>query len=153
MGRPWTSRTASTSSLTTPGSGDTYRGWWRQLSRRWCRSRRKMLKIREVDFFRPTAKPGDYPYFVRRTFNHMYPVYVHGVSNMYTKGGGAQATVVTWVKKVEGDMEQLRLDLSEFLFQRYEAEFISQTDEVRQKVVFRGNFDTDFKDFLKMRGF
>ena len=36
---------------------------------------------------------------------------------------------------------------------RYEQEFIGQADEIRQKVVFRGNFDKDFKDFLKMKGF
>ena len=32
-------------------------------------------------------------------------------------------------------------------------EFISQANELMQKVVFRGNFDADFKEFLKMKGF
>ena len=36
---------------------------------------------------------------------------------------------------------------------RYEQEFIRQPNELMQKVVYRGNFDADFKDFLKMRGF
>ena len=36
---------------------------------------------------------------------------------------------------------------------RYEQEFIRQPNELMQKVVYRGNFDADFKDFLRMRGF
>ena len=50
-------------------------------------------------------------------------------------------------------MAALREELSEFLFEKYEQEFISQANELMQKVVFRGNFDADFKEFLKMKGF
>ena len=50
-------------------------------------------------------------------------------------------------------MFELRKDLSEFLLQRYEQQFISQANEIMQKVVFRGNFDSDFKEFLKEKGF
>ena len=57
------------------------------------------------------------------------------------------------VKRVEGDVARLREDLTEFLMQRYEQEFISQANELMQKVVFRGNFDKDFKEFLRIRGF
>ena len=45
------------------------------------------------------------------------------------------------------------------LFKRFNSisnwfqEFISQANELMQKVVFRGNFDADFKEFLKMKGF
>ena len=50
-------------------------------------------------------------------------------------------------------MAALREELSNFLFEKYEQEFISQANELMQKVVFRGNFDADFKEFLKMKGF
>ena len=69
-------------------------------------------------------------------------------------------------------MAALREELSEYLFEKYEQvildsdcsrrfnsisdwfqEFISQANELMQKVVFRGNFDADFKEFLKMKGF
>jgi hypothetical protein len=40
-----------------------------------------------------------------------------------------------------------------FLDFRYEQQFIGQADEILQKIVFRGNFDKDFKDFLKEKGF
>ena len=38
-------------------------------------------------------------------------------------------------------------------FFRYEQEFISQANEIQQKINFRGNFEADFKEFLKMKGF
>ena len=56
-------------------------------------------------------------------------------------------------RRVEGDVAALREELSKFLFEKYEQEFISQANELMQKVVFRGNFDADFKEFLKMKGF
>ena len=54
---------------------------------------------------------------------------------------------------MEGNVHSLRDDLSKFLLDRYEQEFISQANEIMQKVVFRGNFDADFKEFLKEKGF
>ena len=56
-------------------------------------------------------------------------------------------------RRVEGNVFKLRKDLSQFLLQRYEQEFISQANEIMQKVVFRGNFDSDFKEFLRQKGF
>ena len=41
---------------------------------------------------------------------------------MYNSGGSVHGTVVTEVKKVEGDLEQLRSELNEFLFQRWGSE-------------------------------
>ena len=78
----------------------------------------------------------------------MLPVYV----SQPWRDGQPSATITT-IRKVEGDVEALRQDLSKFLFERYEQEFISQPNEFMQKVVFRGNFDADFKEFLKMKGF
>ena len=98
-------------------------------------------------FVMPTTKPGDYPYFVKRAPSWLFPVYV------YQADQGGRTPVITTIRRVEGNVEKLREDLSEFLMQRYEQEFISQANELMQKVVFRGNFDKDFKEFLKIRGF
>ena len=46
-----------------------------------------------------------------------------------------------------------RKELEVFLRGRYEREFMSQANEFMQKVVFRGNYDADFKEFLKDKGF
>ena len=54
---------------------------------------------------------------------------------------------------MEGDVEALRKELEGFLRGRYEREFMSQANEFMQKVVFRGNYDADFKEFLKDKGF
>ena len=78
-----------------------------------------------------------------------HPVYVSQASGT----GGNQNPVKTTINRVEGNVAMLRDDLTEFLTQRYEQEFISQANELMQKVVFRGNFDKDFKEFLKIRGF
>merc|ERR1712062_881097 len=96
----------------------------------------------------PSAKPGDHPYHVRRAASWMLPVYV---KQSWRKG--QPGPVLTVIRKVEGDVSALRDDLSQFLFQRYEQEFISQPNEFMQKVVFRGNFEADFKEFLKLKGF
>ena len=56
-------------------------------------------------------------------------------------------------RRVEGDVEALRKELEVFLRGRYEREFMSQANEFMQKVVFRGNYDADFKEFLKDKGF
>ena len=97
----------------------------------------------------PTAKPGDHPYFVKRSPSWLFPVYVS-----QSEGRGLQRQpVLTTIKRVEGNVAKLREDLSAFLMERYEQEFTSQANELMQKVVFRGNFDQDFKEFLKMKGF
>jgi len=99
-------------------------------------------------FQMPSAKPGDHPYHVRRTASWMLPVYVDQPWR-----NGQPAAVRTTIRKVEGDVSALRNELSQFLFERYEQEFISQPNELMQKIVFRGNFDADFKEFLKEKGF
>lgn len=100
-------------------------------------------------FVMPTAKPGDHPYFVKRAPSWLFPVYV-----TQSEGRGLQRQpVLTTIKRVEGNVAKLCEDLSDFLMERYEQEFTSQPNELMQKVVFRGNFDQDFKEFLKMKGF
>ena len=61
--------------------------------------------------------------------------------------------IISPYRRVEGDVEALRKELEVFLRGRYEREFMSQANEFMQKVVFRGNYDADFKEFLKNKGF
>jgi len=105
--------------------------------------------VQPSGFFVPTAKHGDYPYFVRRAPSWLYPVYVE-IRDLHKNPAG---TTVTVIKKVEGNIFRLKTDLDKFLFERYEREFIGQANEILQKIVFRGNLGKDFKDFLKMKGF
>ena len=128
---------------------------WAMVERYMAMSQPKTIPVPKTDqntssgFVMPTAKPGDYPYFVKRAPSWLFPVYVSQRSGR----GGLPCPVITTVKRVEGDVARLREDLTEFLMQRYEQEFISQANELMQKVVFRGNFDKDFKEFLRIRGF
>jgi len=96
-------------------------------------------------FRMPTAKRGDYPYFVSRTVNHMLPVYCR-----YTE---ATRVTATMVRRADGDLFALRDDLKSFLWERYRMDFISQVAEVYGRVLFRGDFEQDFKEFLLDKGF
>lgn len=93
----------------------------------------------------PTARPGDHAYFVARTPSHLLPVYAdyHAPSKV----------MQTQVKRADGNLYQLRDDLKAFLADRYRMDFISQVSEVQQKVIFRGDFEKDFKEFLLNKGF
>eukprot|EP00092_Neocalanus_flemingeri_P022567 GFUD01024470.1.p2 GENE.GFUD01024470.1~~GFUD01024470.1.p2 ORF type:complete len:220 (+),score=88.84 GFUD01024470.1:52-711(+) len=128
---------------------------WSMVERYMSQSQAKTIPVPKTghtapsQFGMPTARPGDFPYFVRRAPSWLFPVYVSQSSGQ----GGNPCPVKTTIKRVEGDVARLREDLSEFLMQRYEQEFISQANEMFQKVVFRGNFDKDFKEFLRIRGF
>jgi len=129
---------------------------WKYVERLISQAKPKSTPVPEVHdstpassgFVMPTAKHGDYPYHVKRAPSWMLPVYV----SQPIKNGQPQSTI-TVIRRVEGDVAALREELSEFLFEKYEQEFISQANELMQKVVFRGNFDADFKEFLKMKGF
>ena len=96
-------------------------------------------------FRAPTAAPGQYAYHVRRTRNHMLPVFVR----IWPKDG----LVVTKIKHADGDLFALRDDIDAFLKERYNMEFISQVAEVYGAVKYRGNFEEDFKEFLLQKGF
>lgn len=96
-------------------------------------------------FVAPRTKPGDLPYHVSRTRNHMLPV--------YTVLNRPNLLVTTHISRCEGNLHELRKDLKQFLFDRYEQEFLSQTAELYGKVKFRGDFEQDFKEFLLSNGF
>ncbi|TRY68517.1 hypothetical protein TCAL_03267 [Tigriopus californicus] len=75
----------------------------------------------------------------------MLPVYIH--HNIKSQ------VMRTKVARVDGDLFALRDDLKKFLFERYQMDFISQVGEVYGKVIFRGDFEQDFKEFLIAKGF
>lgn len=101
-------------------------------------------------FFMPRAKPGDFSYFVCRAPSWMYPVYV---STLINRVHPAPGVTITSLKRIEGNIFKLKEDLDKFLLDRYEREFIGQANEMKQKIIYRGNLERDLKDFLKFKGF
>lgn len=90
--------------------------------------------------------PGTYPYHVARTPLNMLPVYADNY-------GTNKNALVTKLKRVDGDLFALKKELDEFLFERYQMEFICQVAEVYGRISYRGDFEMDFKEFLLMKGF
>ena len=61
--------------------------------------------------------------------------------------------MTTYINNCDGDLYKLRADLKQFLFERYEQEFMTQVAELYGRVKFRGDFEQDFKEFLLNKGF
>ena len=93
----------------------------------------------------PRVVPGTFPYHVSRPKSHMLPVYSRLCRN--------QMTLTTSIKRVDGNLFKLKEELDAFLMERYRMEFIAQVAEVRGKIVYRGDFEEDFKEFLLEKGF
>jgi len=96
-------------------------------------------------FVKPTARPGDHPYFVHRTHMHMLPV--------YTTFNRRTMTMTTKIRRADGNLFALRKDLDKMLMDKYGMEFISQVAEVNSFVNYRGDFQEEFKSFLISKGF
>lgn len=96
-------------------------------------------------FVAPKTQPGELPYHVTRTRNYMLPV--------YTEFDRPKLLVTTYINNCDGDLYKLRADLKQFLFERYEQEFMTQVAELYGRVKFRGDFEQDFKEFLLHKGF
>lgn len=91
-----------------------------------------------------------YQYFVGRTVNHMIPVYLQ----VDSKGPKAETEeLLTKVRKVEGNLFQLRLDLDQFLHDRYKMKFPCQVSELQGQLIYLGDFEEEFKEFLQAKGF
>ena len=88
-----------------------------------------------------------YQYYVSRANSHLLPVYLKTISS------DLEEEMHTDIKKVEGNLYQLRKDIDEFLFQRYKQEFISQVSELQQMVKYKGDFQDEIKEFLYFKGF
>lgn len=57
------------------------------------------------------------------------------------------------MNKCEGNMYQLRDDIDQFLKDKYKQEFISQVSELQQRLLYKGDFEDEFKEFLLSKGF
>ena len=88
-----------------------------------------------------------YQYYVCRANSHLLPVYLKTIA------GDWEEEMHTDIKKVEGNLYQLRKDIDAFLFQRYKQEFISQVSELQQMVKYKGDFQEEIKEFLYSKGF
>jgi len=97
-----------------------------------------------------------YQYFVGRTHNHMLPVYCEVRIIPVDKKQHRdieEETLVTNLRKAEGDLFQLRKDLDDFLFAKYKREFICQVSELQNMLVWSGDFEDEIKEFLLNKGF
>ncbi|XP_071535872.1 large ribosomal subunit protein mL49 [Panulirus ornatus] len=94
----------------------------------------------------PSAKIGDYPYFVPRSTNHMIPVYLKHVQILQR--------FITSVKHVEGDIFALGEELQDYLQQRIPKKYIIvRVHEPHQVIQIKGNFVAEVKEFLLEKGF
>lgn len=81
-----------------------------------------------------------YPYFVNRTRFQSLPVYID-IRNGKTRK-------LTVVRRIEGDLEALRTDLSQIM----DSSFI-QIKKLSQQIVVKGDRQEEIRKWLAQRGF
>ena len=64
-----------------------------------------------------------------------------------------EETLITKLKKAEGNLFQLRKDLDDFLYAKYKREFICQVSELQNQLIWSGDFEDEIKEFLLNKGF
>lgn len=85
------------------------------------------------------------PYFVRRTKNHMQPVYIHRKNRCLRQ--------LTVVRKIEGDIIALEADLKKYIEDVSKLKVGSQISEPGGIIKFRGDFASIIKKWLDQHGF
>lgn len=97
---------------------------------------------------RPSEAIEKYGYFVNRNTNHMVPVYtevkIFPVEREYLE---------TKIKHVDGNLFKLKEDLDKFLMDRFGCEFISQVSEIQSMIMYKGDLEAEFKEFILDKGF
>lgn len=94
----------------------------------------------------PSAKPGDYPYFVRRSESHMVPVYLDHIPEL--------TRYRTFVNHVEGDVFALLEELREYLNERKHTRLLNmRAHEPHQKIEIKGQYVAEVREFLLKKGF
>jgi len=101
----------------------------------------------ELPKISPEEAIEKYEYFVGRPVSQMLPVYLIISSNDHFE------SVSTKIGKCEGNLYKLREDIDNFLEKRYKREFIAQVSELQQCLLYRGEFEEEFKEFLLSKGF
>lgn len=85
------------------------------------------------------------PYYIERTKNHMYPVFLH-----ITFRGQRR---ITKVKYIEGDIWKLEADLHALIQQRVGWRVYSRINEMNRQILFKGDFVTLIQKHLAALGF
>ncbi|XP_066593632.1 large ribosomal subunit protein mL49 isoform X2 [Prorops nasuta] len=93
----------------------------------------------------PTASPNDYPYFIRRTKNHMLPVHLYIGFRGYKR--------VTRISRIEGDIWALEAELKVHIEQNRQRVIGSQINEPASTIKFRGDHVNLVKNWLLEKGF
>ncbi|KAI3387362.1 hypothetical protein SNEBB_003882 [Seison nebaliae] len=89
----------------------------------------------------------NFPYYVRRTKYHMLPIYESRVMN--------QTRSITRVRKIDGDIEQFRRDLIEFLEKERpdDLKLNIQMNSAFRQIKIRGHYAEEVSMFLLQCGF
>lgn len=90
------------------------------------------------------ARYKDLPYYVARSRNFMYPVYL-----VITFRGQRRCTVV---RQIEGDIWKLEAELHKMIEKRVGKKIYSQVNEMNRKIVFKGDYVTLVTKFFREQG-
>lgn len=91
------------------------------------------------------ANPQKHPYFVRRTKNHMQPVYlVKEFRGMRT---------ITVIRKIHGDIWTLEQELTEHIEAKVNIKVASRTNELIGDIRYKGDYVAIIKQWLDSKGF
>lgn len=93
----------------------------------------------------PAADAVKLPYFVERTKNHMFPVYVNATYRGQRR--------ITTLKRVSGDIWQLEHELHAAIERRLGGKaIVTRVNEMNGQILFKGDFVTIVQEFLASRG-
>lgn len=92
-----------------------------------------------------SAKPGDYPYFVRRTKSHMIPVYLERTHRGQRR--------ITKIRMIEGDIWAFTDELKAYLEKENNMRLIFQINEFAQFVKIKTDVVTLVRKWLYDKGF
>ncbi|KZC14481.1 PREDICTED: probable 39S ribosomal protein L49, mitochondrial [Dufourea novaeangliae] len=93
----------------------------------------------------PTAKPGDYPYYINRTRNYMQPVYLKIQFRGMRK--------ITKLCKIQGDIWALEAELKEYLSKNSVKPIGIRINELVGEMKFRGDYVSLVKRWMDSKGF
>lgn len=94
------------------------------------------------------VKPGEYPYYIKRSYNHMLPVYLN-ISNRGLKRR-------TSLRHIHGDIYALAEDVRAYL-QAKQGDTWHQVEmkisEIAGEITFRGDHLNNIRIWLEEKGF
>lgn len=108
-----------------------------------CICKQKSVRLKLVVLI--SAKPGDYPYFVRRTKSHMIPVYLERTHRGQRR--------ITKIRMIEGDIWAFTDELKAYLEKENNMRLIFQINEFAQFVKIKTDVVTLVRKWLYDKGF